>query len=72
MSEPGVRPDDYQHQGVLEVSSDRRTWRRLGEFTDQPKIQPTTATEARYVRLRVTANQGDWAIVREFGATTAE
>lgn len=72
MSEPGVRPDDYLHQGVLEVSGDGMTWERLGEFADQPEIRVTTTTSARYVRYRVTANQGDWAIIREFGATTTD
>ncbi|GAA5011892.1 hypothetical protein GCM10023317_49020 [Actinopolymorpha pittospori] len=72
MSEPGVRPDDYLRQGVLEVSADGMTWERLGEFADQPEIKVTTTTSARYVRYRVTANQSDWAIIREFGATTAD
>jgi hyaluronoglucosaminidase len=61
-------PSDYIQHGVLEISADGSRWTPLGEFDDQPEISvdPTAGTEARYVRLRATAGQNEWVVVREF------
>lgn len=65
-------PNDYIHRGVLEVSEDGESWTQLGTFADQPEIRisPPEGTEARYVRLRATAGQEWWVVVREFAVKT--
>ncbi|WP_407562116.1 beta-N-acetylglucosaminidase domain-containing protein [Streptomyces sp. 184] len=71
-------PDDYLAQGVLEYSADGETWTELAAFSGTPDVEATApkGTEARYVRARSTAAQGNWLVVREFdvaggGATAA-
>ncbi|WP_329372654.1 beta-N-acetylglucosaminidase domain-containing protein [Streptomyces sp. NBC_00669] len=60
--------DDYIHQGTLEYSSDGTTWKSLGDFSDtaEVKAEAPAGTTARYVRLRNTAAQDNWVVVREF------
>ncbi|MFI1097253.1 beta-N-acetylglucosaminidase domain-containing protein [Streptomyces sp. NPDC020917] len=62
------RPDDYLHHATLEYSADGTAWHSLGDFTDTPEIQATApaGATARYVRLRATATQGNWVVVRDF------
>jgi hyaluronoglucosaminidase len=67
MAKP-TSPNDYIHEGVLEVSTDGKTWTSLGEFSDQSEISVTApnGTKARYIRLRVTSPHDFWLVVREF------
>ncbi|MEU9125394.1 beta-N-acetylglucosaminidase domain-containing protein [Streptomyces sp. NPDC048506] len=64
----GGSPDDYLHHGVLEYSSDNRTWQRLAAFDGQAEVRvdPPAGTTARYVRARATQSQDNWLVVREF------
>lgn len=61
-------PRDFMQHAVLEVSRDGTTWTQLGSFDEQPEISvdAPAGTEARFVRLRATANQSEWLVVREF------
>jgi hyaluronoglucosaminidase len=61
-------PNDYVHVGVLEYSLDGVSWRAAGTFLNTPSILATlpAGTQARYVRLRATAGQDYWVVVREF------
>ncbi|MCX4553803.1 beta-N-acetylglucosaminidase domain-containing protein [Streptomyces sp. NBC_01500] len=65
---------DYIHQGVLEYSSDNKTWHELGSFKDEPTAtaKAPAGTTARYVRARSTADQTNWVVVREFHVGGAE
>ncbi|MGV9853168.1 beta-N-acetylglucosaminidase domain-containing protein [Streptomyces sp. NPDC003442] len=68
MGKPGST-DDYLHQGVLEYSSDGKTWHALGtEFDGKATwtADVPSGTTARYVRARATADQVNWLAVREF------
>jgi hyaluronoglucosaminidase len=61
-------PDDYLHQGVLEISADGTTWFPIpaSSGTLVRATAPQGAT-ARYVRYRATAdNDPYWVAVREF------
>ncbi|MGR6320685.1 beta-N-acetylglucosaminidase domain-containing protein [Micromonospora soli] len=70
MSKP-TSPTDYIRQGVLEFSADGSTWTTVGTYKDQPEIHAAVAqgTKARYVRMRATAAQNTWVVVREFQVT---
>ncbi|MFG2291633.1 beta-N-acetylglucosaminidase domain-containing protein [Streptomyces sp. NPDC048595] len=61
-------PDDYLHHGVLEYSSDNRTWRRLASFDATPEVRvaPPAGTTARFLRARAAQAQDNWLVVREF------
>ncbi|MFI0788858.1 beta-N-acetylglucosaminidase domain-containing protein [Streptomyces lydicus] len=61
-------PEDYLHHGVLEYSSDHKTWRRLAAFDGTPEVtaEPPAGTTARYLRARATRAQDNWLVVREF------
>jgi len=67
MSKSGS-PNDYIHVGVLEYSVDGSTWQPAGTFLNAPSVSATLppGTQARYVRLRSTAVQDYWVVVREF------
>lgn len=60
-------PGDYIRSGVLEISTDGRSWTELGRFSGQPEISvdPPAGTEAQFVRFRATAGQREWVVVRE-------
>ncbi|QWF79778.1 beta-N-acetylglucosaminidase domain-containing protein [Amycolatopsis sp. CA-230715] len=67
-------PNDYVHHGVLEYSADGNSWAQAATTTDQAVVSaglPAGAT-ARYVRLRVTAAQEFWVVVREFSVGTLD
>ena len=61
-------PDDYIHVGVLEYSADGSVWTPAGTFTNTRDVTAAlpAGTQARYVRLRNTAAQSNWVVVREF------
>ncbi|MFI6291044.1 family 20 glycosylhydrolase [Nonomuraea sp. NPDC050790] len=61
-----AHPSDYLQQASLEVSADGTSWAPLGSCTGQREINLTTQRTARLVRLRATASQAEWVIVREF------
>ncbi|MFI9352193.1 beta-N-acetylglucosaminidase domain-containing protein [Streptomyces lydicus] len=67
-------PEDYLHHGVLEYSSDQKTWRRLAAFGGKPEVtaEPPAGTTARYVRARATQAQDNWLVVREFAVAGTE
>ncbi|MEU5723667.1 beta-N-acetylglucosaminidase domain-containing protein [Micromonospora sp. NPDC047738] len=67
MSKP-TSPTDYIRQGTLEFSTDGSTWTAIGTYTDQPEIHASVppGTKARYARMRATAAQSTWVVVREF------
>jgi hyaluronoglucosaminidase len=59
---------DYIRAGVVECSVDGATWTQIGTGTG-PLVRavPPPGTQARYVRLRATADNDDhWVAVREF------
>ncbi|MGP3979714.1 beta-N-acetylglucosaminidase domain-containing protein [Streptomyces sp. KR80] len=60
-------PDDYIHEGVVEYSTDGTSWKRGPEFSETPtvKAELPSGTTARYIRLRATASQNNWVVVRE-------
>ncbi|MEV6103678.1 beta-N-acetylglucosaminidase domain-containing protein [Streptomyces sp. NPDC051940] len=64
-------PNDYMHQGVLEVSDDGSNWTALTAFSGTAEVTATApaGTKARYVRARATASQDYWLVVREFAVT---
>ena len=72
MSKPD-RLDDYLHHATLEYSADGTTWHALGDFTDTPEVKATApaGATARYVRLRATATQTNWVVVRDFAVGPA-
>ncbi|MFJ6605075.1 beta-N-acetylglucosaminidase domain-containing protein [Streptomyces lydicus] len=61
-------PEDYLHHGVLEYSTDNKTWQPLAAFDGKPAVtaEPPAGTTARYVRARATRAQDNWLVVREF------
>jgi hyaluronoglucosaminidase len=62
-------PDDYIRAGLLEYSVDGVTWTPLGKGTTAALAKEVAppGTQARYVRLRATAdNDGYWVAIREF------
>ncbi|MFJ2093759.1 beta-N-acetylglucosaminidase domain-containing protein [Streptomyces sp. NPDC087901] len=73
MAKPGST-DDYLHTGVLEYSTDGQNWTQLTEFSEKPDVTATVpaGTEARYVRVRATAGQNSWLVVREFSVATTD
>jgi hypothetical protein len=61
------KPNDYIRNAVVEVSSDFNTWIAVAQLSNQPEatIQLEEEVEARYVRIRSTAAQTQWVIVRD-------
>ncbi|TYC20852.1 beta-N-acetylhexosaminidase [Micromonospora sp. MP36] len=72
MSKP-TSPNDYIRQGVLEFSVNGSAWTPIGSYANQPEIHATVpaGTAARYVRMRATASQDYWVVVREFQVAAA-
>ncbi|HEY0497092.1 MAG TPA: beta-N-acetylglucosaminidase domain-containing protein [Kutzneria sp.] len=64
-------PDDYLHSGVLEYSSDGRSWQAVQAFAGTTTVHADLPadTVARYIRLRATGTQTNWVVVREFSVT---
>jgi hexosaminidase len=67
----GDRPDDYLHAATLEYSADGASWTAMGAFLGQPAVRssPAGGVNARYLRLRATAGQQNWVVVREFAVS---
>jgi hyaluronoglucosaminidase len=59
---------DYVRSGVVECSADGVTWTQIGAGSGPlVRAAPPAGTQARYVRLRATAdNDNHWVAVREF------
>ena len=70
MAKPGSDAD-YIHNGALEYSTDGQHWITAAASTT-PVLSADVAAEARYVRLRSTAGQTNWVVVREFSVTTTD
>ncbi|MDQ6422164.1 DUF4838 domain-containing protein [Paenibacillus sp. LHD-117] len=73
MSKPD-KPNDYIRNGVIEVSKDFEEWETVATLSSQPEADLTVeeGTEARYVRIRSTAAQSQWVIIREFAVEAEE
>lgn len=68
-SENGGGSDRLLH-GVLEISEDGNAWRQVAEFSDGvAEAALPEGTRIKAVRLRVTATQSEWLVVREFELT---
>jgi hexosaminidase len=55
---------DQLESGVLETSPDGRTWTKIADFS-AGKVSGTAPAGTSHLRLRVTAPQKNWLIVRE-------
>lgn len=70
MGKPGST-DDYVHAGALEVSTDGTTWRQVATTTAaEVSVDLPTGTTVRYLRLRATAAQTSWVVVRDITVST--
>ncbi|GGS51808.1 hypothetical protein GCM10010171_53580 [Actinokineospora fastidiosa] len=58
------RPNDYLHRGVLEFSVDGRHWYTVARL-DGPLHEVRVRADIRYLRLRSTADQAQWLVVRD-------
>ncbi|MFX3635383.1 MAG: DUF4838 domain-containing protein [Candidatus Pristimantibacillus sp.] len=63
-----AKPNDYIRNGVIEVSKDFKDWVTVATVSNQPDTRLTVEedTEARFIRIRSTAAQTQWVIIREF------
>lgn len=58
---------DRLQNGVLEISEDGRTWRKVADFENGVATASLPeGTQFRLLRLRATAGQSEWLVVREF------
>ncbi|RIX52394.1 DUF4838 domain-containing protein [Paenibacillus nanensis] len=73
MSKPD-KPNDYIRSGVIEVSKDFKQWETAATLTNQPEafITLEEGTEARFIRIRSTAAQTQWVIIREFAVEAVD
>ena len=58
------RPRDHLHRGALEFSTDGRAWFTVARL-DRPEHDVAVSADTRFVRLRSTADQPHWLVVRE-------
>ena len=58
-------PDDFLHTGVLEISADGQTWRELAPFKNGIAIAEPGNDAIKCIRLRATADQDNWLVIRE-------
>jgi hypothetical protein len=58
--------DDYVHAGILEVSADGKTYTKAAEIAAADIDLTLDGKELKAVRIRVTAGQPWWVIIREF------
>ncbi len=66
-------PDDFVHNGVLEYSADGTHWTVAKVVTEAViSADLPTGAEARFVRVRPTAAQIFWVVVREFTVSTPD
>ncbi|MFC5290852.1 discoidin domain-containing protein [Actinokineospora guangxiensis] len=61
------RPDDVVRRGAVEFSPDGARWHSVGGLSGAEHTIRVSA-ETRYVRLRSTADQPNWLVVRELSA----
>ena len=58
---------DRLHSGVLEISSDGKTWHPVAKFSRGfAEAELPAGTQVKALRLRVTNPQAEWLLVREF------
>lgn len=58
---------DRLHSGVLEISSDGKTWHPVAKFSRGfAEAELPAGTQVKVLRLRVTNPQAEWLLVREF------
>lgn len=69
-------PNDYIAQGVLEISVDGSNWSTVttlnGAAAKDVEQSLPAGTKAQYVRLRATADSGNWVVIRGLGATITD
>ncbi|MBS1713244.1 MAG: family 20 glycosylhydrolase [Armatimonadetes bacterium] len=58
-------PDDYVHEGVLEVSPDGQKWREMAKFEKGVAKTGMIGFNVKAVRIRLTKDNGNWLVVRE-------
>lgn len=68
------KPNDYIRNGVIEISSDFEEWETVATLSNQPEasIILEEAAEARFIRIRSTAQQTQWVIIRELDVVVGE
>lgn len=59
------RPDDYIHEGAVDISADGKDWHEVGEITTPEATLTFPEQTLQYVRIRVTAPQDKWVAIRE-------
>ena len=58
---------DRLHRGVLEISPDGKNWHRVAKFSQGfAEAELPAGTTVKALRLRVTASQPEWLLIREF------
>ena len=58
---------DRLHRGVLEISPDGKSWHRVANFSEGfAEAELPAGTPVKALRLRVTASQAEWLLIREF------
>lgn len=67
-------PNDYLSVGVVEYSVDGTSWTTAATTVHSAEVQVNfpAGAQARFVRLRSTAAQTNWVVVREFTVTGPE
>lgn len=70
MGKPGS-PNDFLSVGVVEYSVDGVSWTTAATTVHSAEVQVNfpAGAQARFVRLRSTASQTNWVVVREFTVT---
>ncbi|WP_410657245.1 beta-N-acetylglucosaminidase domain-containing protein [Amycolatopsis sp. lyj-112] len=68
-----TNPNDFFHEGVLEYSADGEHWTTVKTVTEPTVSADLPAgAEARFVRIRATAGQIFWLVIREFTVSTPD
>jgi len=58
-------PDDYVHDGVLEVSPDGQKWREMAKFEKGVAKTGMIGFNVKAIRIRLTQDNGNWLVIRE-------
>jgi hexosaminidase len=60
------KPNDIVHKGSLQISENGVDFRDVGDFTDGTARVLLGGEKIRGIRIRITDNQSNWLILREF------
>ena len=58
-------PEDYLHEGILEVSADGKKWREIAQFKNGIAETGMIGFRVKGIRIRVTKDNGNWLVIRE-------